>query len=191
MNEYTVDRPDGVVGVERDCYNNLSEFSIPNAVARIVLSTVQHRLPQWAAHGEDGLVFGRYPFGKHAGKLNILPQFLFGINWASTAPGFSWPVDYYVGYLPFYDVYIVTASADSPDAFGYNDIAIGHFQADDDILNSCERVIRTDWQRQLDEWDQQRWENLWNTGLISRERATKLADCVWGKQTQEEFYASI
>ena len=191
INIFTPGLPDGVVGPERDMGGELSEFTISNAVARIVLSVVQQRLPQWSAHGVDGIVYGRYPFKKHSGKINVLPQFLFGINWASTAPGFSWPVDYYVGFLPCYDVYVVTASADSPDAFGYNDLALGHFDAEEDLLTGSERVIGEDWQHQFDEWDQQRWENLWNTGLITGDRAVGLADSVWGKTTQEEFYAEF
>ena len=180
INIYSPDLPDGVVGCERDMYGGLSEYTVSNAVARIVLSVVQQRLPQWSAHGADGLVYGRYPFKRHSGKVNVLPQFLFGINWASTAPGFSWPVDYYVGFLPHFDIYVVTASADSPDAFGYNDLALGHFKADENLLYGSERIIGNDWQHQYSKWSQQRWENLWGSGLISSERATALADAVWG-----------
>lgn len=186
INIYTPELPDGVIGIERDTSGQLSEFSISNTVARIVLSTIQQGLPQWSAHDGDGIVYGRYPYAKHSGRVSLLPQFLFGINWASTAPGFSWPVDYYVGFLPFYDVHVVTASADSPDAFGYNDLALGYFQAGEDILTGSERVIRDNWQRQFDEWQQQRWENLWGIGLISEGRANTLADSVWGENTQEE-----
>jgi hypothetical protein len=186
INIYTPQLPDGVIGIERDTSGRLSEFSIPNAVARIVLSTIQHRLPQWSSHSGDGIVYGRYPFKKHSGKINVLPQFLFGINWASTAPGLSWPVDYYVGFLPCYDVYVVTASADSPDAFGYTDLALGHFDAEEDLFTGSERVIRDDWQHQFDEWQQQRWEGLWGNGLISEGRANTLADSVWGENTENE-----
>lgn len=58
-------------------------------------------------------------------------------------------------------------------------------------MSGSERVIGEDWQHQFDEWDQQRWENLWNTGLISGDGAVGLADSVWGKTTQEEFYAEF
>lgn len=187
INIYTPGLPFGVIGPERDSNGELSELTISNAVARIVLSVVQHRLPQWAAHDGGGIVYGRYPFKSHSGKIIVLPQFLFGINWASSAPGFSWPVDYYVGFLPCYDVYVVTASADSPDAFGYNDLALGHFDAEEDLLSGCERVIGEDWQHQFDEWGQRRWENLWHTGLISGDRAAELADSIWDDSSEDEY----
>jgi hypothetical protein len=183
--------PAGVVGLEKDMYGSLSELAVSNAVARIMLSTVEHVLPQWAAFRGDKVIFGREEFNKHNGKVNVLPQFLFEINWATSGPGFPWPVAYHVGFLPYYDVYVVTSSADSPEAFGYTDLALDHFGADEDLLEGAKRIIQADWQHQFDEWEQQHWEALWKTGLISENQVEEMAEHVWGKPTQEEFYTNF
>ena len=54
----------------------------------------------------------------------LLPKHLFTINWANSAPGLSWPEAYYVTQLPGWDVYIVTASQDTDEIYGYEDFAI-------------------------------------------------------------------
>ena len=164
-------------------------LAIPNAIARIVLSTIEHRLSQWTARKCEQIVYGRESFNTHKSKISVLPEFLFEIDWASSAPGFSWPVAYHVGFRPYYDVYVVTSSADSPEASGYLDLALGYFWVDGDITEVAKHIIQTDWQHQFDKSDQQRWEALWRTGLIKTAEVEEMADGVWGKQTQEGFYA--
>ena len=178
--------PDGVIQLEPDMDGEVGTYEISNAVARIVLSTVQHKLPQWVAIASDKTVFGRYPFEKHNGNVSLLPQFLLEINWADSGPGYSWPVAYYVGYLPYYDLYVVTGSADSPDVFGYNDVCLGYFSTDEDILTGSARIIGEEWKRQHDEWNQNRWEELWRTGLLSAEVINEIADSIWEQSEQEE-----
>ncbi len=100
------------------------------------------------------------------------------INWANSAPGLWWPVAYFVTYLPLYDIHVVTQSADSPDAFGYCDFAIGHFSPDG--TTSAVDIINRDWAWSRDEWDQHRWEEVFVPGLIEAEEAERMADEVWG-----------
>ena len=183
--------PDGVVGLESDMFGNESEYTLPNAVARIVLSTVQHKLPQWIAFRGNQTIYGRSKFNRHKSKISTLPQLLFEINWATSGPGFPWPEAYYVSYLPDYDVYVVTGSADSPEGSGYTDIAIGHFGADEDLIEGSKRVIRANWQHQVDEWEQQRWEDLWQPGLIPVDGVLEMAADVWAKEVEEEQYAEL
>jgi len=45
-------------------------------------------------------------------RLPFNPQLLFGINWATSGPGFEWPEDYRVTYIPGLEKYIFTASRD-------------------------------------------------------------------------------
>lgn len=74
-----------------------------NAVARIALRGVEGKLPQWAAlYGNGIVVWGRDRKKSTRGSTNIslLPQFLFEINWADSAPGISWPESYHMTYIP-------------------------------------------------------------------------------------------
>jgi len=43
---------------------------------------------------------------------------LFQINWADSGPGLSWPADYNLVWVPSFARFVLTYSADSPDAFG-------------------------------------------------------------------------
>jgi hypothetical protein len=56
------------------------------------------------------------------------PEFTLAIDWTMSAPGFSWPVSYHLVWTPIYERFVVTASADCPDAFGYADFVLGKAQ---------------------------------------------------------------
>jgi hypothetical protein len=163
------------------------EYTLSNAVARLLLSEIQNRLPQWAAVRANGdVILARHFTPRRRGKLQPLPRFLFMINWADSGPGFSWPESYHVAYLPGFERYVVTASQDSPDMHGYTDEAIGHFPQDEDVESGVHRVITGWWQGQLDGGDQQRWEYLFDVGEIDAETAEQWADEVWPPYEEDE-----
>jgi hypothetical protein len=162
---------------------------IDAAAAFIVVESVEKRLPQWAAVREDSVILAR----KHRDETTVpdrtvllQPRHLFTINWADSGPGFSWPVAYYVTWLPYYDRFVVTASADCPDAFGYCDFALDAFGIDTPLKESAKKIICEDWTGQNLEWEQQRWVYLFNTGLISEPEANAWADEVWPGEPDEE-----
>ena len=108
-----------------DRYTNVNA-----AVAFIVLEAVEKRLPQWAGVSDGELQFARDYRPKElipARRAAMLPQYLFTLNWADSGPGFSWPGAYYTTWVPSYERFVVTYSADSPEVWGYADIAIGQF----------------------------------------------------------------
>jgi hypothetical protein len=166
---------------------------IDAALASIVLERVQDALPQWASvrelkTGGTVVTLGREIKERRAlRKIEVVPRHLLTINWADSGPGFSWPVAYCLTYLPLYDTHVVTQSADSPDAFGYCDFAIGHFSSNSTA--SAVDIIKQDWAWSLDEWDQPRWAYLFEPGLIDAEEAERMADEVWGDGEIE--YAAI
>ncbi len=86
---------------------------------------------------------------------------------------------YYVTWLPLYDRFVVTDSADSPDAYGYCDFAIGHFPRTKDHVAKAARQIVAEWKSVRNEYDQSRWVYLFGEGLISTEEAEKMAEKVW------------
>ncbi len=176
---------DGPITLRRASYGDTNEFTLANAVARLVLEGIQQRLPTSAICYPDKMVLTRDYNPKTRRKLDLLPRFLFQINWANSAPGISWPVAYYVTWLPVYDVFVVTESADSPDALGYCDRAMGWFDAVTPLEAGAKRVIAGDWQHQYDEWDQQHWENFWDEGLISTAEAWAWAADIWGEEEDD------
>jgi hypothetical protein len=114
-----------------------------NAVARLLLYSLQARLPQWASiHISSAEInFARDLEEPIENRISLLPQYAFGINWADTAPGLSWPEQYYVTFVPYYERYVVTRSRESPDAYGYCDLPIDHFDMDTPLLEGLKTVI--------------------------------------------------
>ena len=120
------------------------------AVAHVVLEAIEDRLPVWACWKDDKLIKARSyrePDQKPQRRAALLPSELFAINWASSGPGFDWPVQYHLVWTPIYERFVVTASADCPDCFGYADFALGHFCS----RRRCRAVRHQDHQARLDD----------------------------------------
>lgn len=157
------------------------------AVADMVLERINDTLPQWGcvkqSESEDDeaiITLGREVRARLAlRKIELVPKYLMTINWADSGPGFSWPVAYHATWVPLYSVYIVTQSADCPDAFGYCDFAIGHFPATENFVSAAANVIKEDWEWQRDEFNQTSWAYLFRNGLIDKVAAIQLRDEVW------------
>ena len=126
-------------------------------MAHVVLEAIEDRLPVWACWKDDKLIKARSyrePHQKPPRRTALLPSELFGIDWASSGSGFGWPVHYHLIWTPIYERFVVTASADCSDAFGYADFALGHFGRDDNVGQSVIRIIKRDWTMQRDECSQ-------------------------------------
>ena len=163
-------------------------------MAHIVLEGVEERLPSYAtidfsrAAGDRGAISRKYrgPGDKPRRRVGIISRRLFTINWADSAPGISWPVEYRVTWLPIYDRWVVTASADGDDAFGYADFAIGAFPHGTALIEGAGEIIRRDWARQAAGWGQERWAYLLDNGLVGEAAAQRWADDVWGRDEPED-----
>jgi hypothetical protein len=162
---------------------------IDAAVAFIVLERAEQRLPQWSTVRDDELILAREyrdPNKIPNRKIVLQPRHLFTINWADSGPGFSWPMAYYVTWLPNYARYVVTASADCPDALGYCDFALGAFAIRTPIKEGARKTICADWSHQNTAYEQPRWAYLFSTELISKQEAEAWAERVWPSERGEE-----
>ena len=155
------------------------DLELPNAVARICLNAIQARLPQFVVVEGQRQMASRVPDARRQRAIELLPQRLFTINWADTAPGISWPEAYYVTPIPGYDRLVVTASQESSDAWGCDDIAIGWFPIETPIEQGAKQIITAKWKELADNYGQQKWAYLFDTGLIDRDTADQWADEVW------------
>ena len=158
--------------------------ALPNAVARICLTNVQDNLPQWASIKDDEVTLARKV--KRTTELPsriLLPQHLFTINWANSAPGLSWPEAYYVTYLPGWDVHIVTASQDSDEIYGYEDFAIGWFKGKEDPVEGSKDILISYWGNLSREFCQERWEELFD---ISAGDPEGWADKIWAREDEDK-----
>ncbi len=159
--------------------NDLSE-----AVARICLSDVQERLPQWASCSADSVVLGRARFAAPDRTFTPLnPERLLCINWADSGPGFSWPEDYYVTLLPGFGRCVVTASSDSTDSYGVTDFAVGWFRSSEEKRAGARRIL-VNWWREAAKHDGGPWAYLFDVGLIDEGEAYRMRKRVWGNRDE-------
>ena len=176
---------DGIIHLQEPDYGSVElQAAISNAVARLALSDIQRRLPQWAVSYSPGEWQSSRGYELPRGqKLSLLPRFLMMINWADSGPGFSWPESYHVTYLPYYDVQVVTGSVDSPEMHGYTDRALGHFPTDVPLLEGSRKIIVEDWTTQAG-WGQEEWAYLFSEGMVDGEMARDWAKEVWGEEDE-------
>ena len=156
------------------------ETALANAVARIALNAIADRLPQWMASKTSGeVVFGRKHQPRRGLTVDPLPRFLLTINWADSGPGYSWPESYHATFLPGLDCFVVTLSADSPEVYGYTDLALGHFPTSADFDNEVERIICEFWTDHTDADPDRAWKEVWGEGLISAGSAYYWREQIW------------
>ena len=116
---------------------------------------------------------------------------LLHINWAFSGPGIAWPEQYHLCYVPIYGRYVVTASHDSTDVFGYNDIAIGQFK--DNIKSTAHHAgdsIKSWWRKQANEGGE-RFVEIISEGLIKKNEAEMWANEIWIENEDEEDWTPI
>ena len=163
----------GVVGLHPDQSDvqNLNRAA-NNALARLILSGYEDTLPAylWSA---GGVVHSTRP---DVGRKRFKTDLLFGINWACSGPGVSWPEIYHLGWLPVFDRWVVVASRDTDEVDGYCDRVLGHFADCDEPVREAAKVIERYWSSLL-EYEQERFEEVMDTGLISA--VDEIADRVW------------
>ena len=166
------------LGVSDEIYD-VSRCAV--AVAQIILNKIQGELPNWASSDKDGeITISRQLHQRHAdAKLSFNPKLLFTVNWADSGPGFSWPESYHITYLPSFNKYIVTSSRDGEDMYGCTDHAIGFAKGNLTEIEAAKQIIMSNWQSQINEWDQQRWAYLFDTALVSEDQACEWADEIW------------
>jgi len=149
-------------------------------VGAFAVRDIQERLPNTGICRNEGVVLTR-PIQKNrrSGKVAGAVRFLFGINWADSGPGFSWPADYHLIWLPGFDRWVLTYSADSPDAMGYCDFALGRVGPEEEWRASVREILVADWRFQYSEWDQAPWAYLWRTGMVPEEEALQWRAEAW------------
>lgn len=160
------------------------------AVASIVLERIQGRLPQWAAvrlaeydDEETTVTVAREIRHSRVDRVvALVPHHLLSINWADTGPGYSWPVVYHATWIPVYDRYVVTLSADCAEAFGYCDFAIGSFPETKTLAYEASQSIMAEWEWLRAAFNLSRWAYVIDPGLIGQDAADRLAKKVWPQE---------
>jgi hypothetical protein len=158
--------------------------ALGNVAARIALATIQHRLPQWGYFTPgQGVTYSRTLRLFPVRKVNSQPLFLFSVNWGDSGPGFSWPESYHVTWIPYYERFLVTASSDSKDLFGFEDLSLGSFTGSSQRgadLGKIRARILSFWQEHRDH-EFEAWEGLSKPGAIKETTVLAWRSRVWRK----------
>ena len=168
----------------------MCQFSLVSAaVAQIALAAVEDQLPQWALVSGDDITLGRDVRSekvRYRRRVQLRPRFLFSLDWAASAPGISWPRDYYATWIPGYAIWMVTASSDTKDLWGVCDVAVGWFNDARAFHDGVRDVVIGHWRR--DEWLEPdgAWEYFWEAGLVSEEEALGWRHLVWPRAVEDE-----
>ena len=143
------------------------DSALSNAVARIALAPIRTSLPTWGTCGNTGVFHTRQKENKGdlpSRGFRSDPVLVLSINWADSGPGYSWPVHYYIAWIPFYERYVVTASYDSDDVEGYLDVAIGRLAEGAEIETDLKQVIKCHWDQ--DAMYLQGWADCLDSGIV-------------------------
>jgi hypothetical protein len=166
------------------------EYALENAVARILLRSIQLRLPHCGiVVGDDVYITRKIERLAHERGVALMPQLLLEINWASTGPGFDWSEAYYLAWVPGFDRYVVTSSLDSEEGpTGYQDVALGHFGAGVELHDAVRQIVEGYWRANFTHSGipEERWEEYLCGGLVSEEEATTWAEAIWPTEIDED-----
>ena len=175
----------------RKSYGGRDYRAIDNAVARIALAPVRKNLPTWGGLGKDGAFHSR-----QSENESILPErgyrsdpvHVLSINWASSGPSYSWPLKYYISWIPYYERYVVTVSYDSPEVEGYLDLAIGDLSEGASVEKELKSVIVRHWD--TDSMYLQGWEGVIDPGIVKDPWAWR-EEVDWGYNDDGEEIAFL
>jgi hypothetical protein len=175
----------------RKSYGGRDYRAIDNAVARIALAPVRKNLPTWGGLGKDGAFHSRQ--SENESLLPVRgyrsdPVHVLSINWASSGPGYSWPLRYYISWIPYYERYVVTVSYDSPEVEGYLDLAIGDLSEGASVEKELKSVIVRHWDR--DSMYLQGWEGVIDPGIVKDPWAWR-EEVSWGYNDDGEEIAFL
>ena len=149
-------------------------------VGSFAVRHIQDRLPNCGISYREGeIILTRTRRKVRSQKVMGLVRHLFGINWADSGPGFSWPADYNLVWFPGYERFVLTYSADSPDALGYCDLAIGSIAPSADWKESVHQLLVADWGKQWWFNEQAPWQALLAAGSVSEEEALRWRKEAW------------
>jgi hypothetical protein len=157
------------------------DLDLRGEVATILLRSIAGRLPNWYGGSPEAPVSGRTPkLHVDARKLHMPGQHILTINWADSGPGFSWPFEYTLLRVPLYDRYVVTLSGDCEESlYGRADLALGHFATNRSVMANVRKIMLTEWRRQKEEWQDQRWAAVIRDGMVTEATALRWRRRVW------------
>jgi len=183
--------PAALAAWEANAYrvNQFSRYSaLQGAVGAVLLRNMQSKLPRSALffpkHNVLAISRGecRPPQGSN---MSLVGQHLFTINWADGATGMSWPTAYYAVWLPFGNIWVVTASDDTGETLGFLDVALGWFSATTAWEDGVAAIITQDWTASAAD-QQPAWEEILASGRLSATAIWTCRERAWPDGASEE-----
>ena len=126
----------------------MSGERLDSAVAEIVLTRLPQRVPSHAARRQEDHPASRIHL-PNPESLDGRARLLFAVSWVGDDADTRQTGSYRLGWVPFYERYIVTESLRQQDGEpGHS--ALGHFPATSDVIGACREIILAHWAEQLE-----------------------------------------
>ena len=165
--------------------DDIDENTIPNAVARFVLL---NSLPGSLFHSRAGAgVDADYGDACKKRTVQIVPRFLFKVYYEESRHFSDFFEEYYLAYLPGFDVHVVVQSMSTREVYGYHDLVLGVLRDPKELVHSVRKIIIENWKYRYVVGGHARWTSLVKPGGITRQEARICADTVWNHGVDEVF----
>ena len=163
--------------LQRACEVEFGSFHHPAApvIASALLNPSKSRLPETIVDDENGVQGTR----KNQNILldsvvKPLPRHILTINWGGSFFANTWLQKYYLFSVPELNMACVTGSVDSTEMYGYSDFLLGAFgnlAGDLDLKLNCGSVIIEEWRSLLLEFNQGKWTEVEEEGILNDDMA--------------------
>ena len=144
-------------------------------IAECLLQSSRARLPSFISDQGQSFQHPRQELNhEFASKVAYYPQHLLTINWGGAFPCNEWLEKYHCFSISEKNLIIVTGSIDSSEMYGYCDFTLGAFAAEtqqDKNLRCAGAVLFSEWSDLKHSYNQSRWTEVVQPGLISEEMA--------------------
>jgi len=187
VNHEAVNRALAELGMPEEGYDDLLG-RLEVAVARILLENDEHRLPNWWCTEEDGTAVSgrrlRTPEEKPERKVAPHSLHILTINLADSGPGFSWPEEYRLVWVPGYERFVVTIADDSGLTPGCSDAALAVFEHEPyGLIDKIGEALKFRWSF-IASFGQGEWACCFGEGLVSEAQALAWRAEVWPDSTE-------
>lgn len=159
----------------------VSELSLNNAIARFLLN----RTPKSSIYRQR---MGYSVPIRSKSRVEIFPQLLFKLFHEANNRYNAFVEEYYLAYLPGFDIHTVVMSQSHNEMYDYHDMLLGCIRNKDEVLYTAQKMIIENWKyRYVVGGRDACWKRLIKEGRLKFKEAMMCFYTVWGHSVEEVF----
>lgn len=167
------------MGAKDDAHLNRTALDV--GCGMIIGRHVRGSMPSWPSTDIDGHVVGTRPIEEH-------PTFVRGLNtlvileidWGG-GPGFSWPEQYRITWVPTHKQWICTVHTDSEELYGFMDFSLGRVGEErNQAIEKSGILIKQHWAIVQREFNQPTYSRIIDDGQYHPKVVDGWSEEIWG-----------